>query len=124
MADKRNKKVFFFPSVYMKMNWTFNYLKVMGRIQPIFWKKNEKKKRKKVRKKTKTFPFIYFSIRIYENELGESANLLTLFWFCLIGQGNVLEIRLSCKKFLLTRQNKWKMAIVNEGDKKKSSKLY
>ena len=29
-----------------------------------------------------------------------------------------MEIRLSCKKLLLTRQNKWKMTIVNEGDKK------
>ena len=80
MAYKRNKKEFFFPSVYMKMNWTFNYLKVMGRIQPIFWKKErEKKERKKERKQKYLFPFIYFSICIYENELGESANLLTLF---------------------------------------------
>ena len=31
----------------------------------------------------------------------------------------MLEIRLSCKKLLVTRQNKCKMAIVNEGDKKK-----
>ena len=83
MAYKRNKKEFFFPSVYMKMNWTFNYLKVMGRIQPIFWKKERKKEKKKERKKERKqkylFPFIYFSICIYENELGESANLLTLF---------------------------------------------
>ena len=54
----------------------------MGRIQPIFWKKErkkEKKKEKKERKQKYLFPFIYFSICIYENELGESANLLTLF---------------------------------------------
>ena len=30
----------------------------------------------------------------------------------------MLEIRLSCEKLLLTRQNKGNMAIVNEGDKK------
>ena len=30
----------------------------------------------------------------------------------------MLKIRLSCEKLLLTRQNKRKMAIVNEGDKK------
>ena len=80
---KEIKKKYFFPSVYMKMNWTFNYLKVMGRIQPIFWKKERKKEKKKERKKERKqkylFPFIYFSICIYENELGESGNLLTLF---------------------------------------------
>ena len=78
---KEIKKIFFL-SVYMKMNWTFNYLKVMGRNQPIFWKKERKrnkKERKKERKQKYLFPFIYFSICIYENELGESANLLTLF---------------------------------------------
>ena len=78
MACKRNKKEFFFPSVYMKMNWTFNYPKVMGRIQPIFWKK-ERKKKKKERKQKYLFPFIYFSMCTYENELGESASLQTLF---------------------------------------------
>ena len=51
MAYKRNKKEFFFPSVYMKMNWTFNYLKVMGRIQPIFWNKESKRKKKKKERK-------------------------------------------------------------------------
>ena len=30
----------------------------------------------------------------------------------------MLEIRLSCEKLLLTRQNKGNMAIGNEGDKK------
>ena len=59
MAYKRNKKEFFFPSVYMKMNWTFNYLKVMGRIQPIFWKKEREKKRKKENKN------IYFHLFIF-----------------------------------------------------------
>ena len=78
MAYKRNKKEFFFPSVYMKMNWTFNYLKVMGRIQPIFWKKERKKEKQKERKKERKqkylLPFIYFSIWIYE-----SASILTLY---------------------------------------------
>ena len=79
---KETKKNFF-PSVYMKMSWTCNYLKVI-RIQPIFWKKERKrKKKKKERKKErkqKYFLSVYFfSICIYENELGKSPNLLTLF---------------------------------------------
>ena len=69
------------------MNWTFNYLKAMGRIQPIFWKKErkrekkkkKKKERKKERKQKYLLPFIYFSIWIYEKELGESASILTLY---------------------------------------------
>ena len=124
MAYKRNKKEFFFPSVYMKMNWTFNYLKVMGRIQPIFWKKKErekKKKRNKERKKTKIFISIYLFFYMYiwkwTRRVGQSSDFILI--LSNIGQGNVLEIRLSCKKLPLTRQNKRKMAIVNEGDKKK-----
>ena len=70
----KEKKIFL-PSVYMKMNSTFNYL--------INYWKNESIKY--------FFPF-FFSICIYENESGESANLLTLFKFCQIGQGNVFQL--------------------------------
>ena len=31
---------------------------------------------------------------------------------------NVLEIWLSCEKLLITGQNKWKLTIVNQSDKK------
>ena len=60
-------KNIFFPSVYMKMNWTFNYLRVMRRIRPIFWKKERKKERekKRERKKTKIFFSIYFFFYMY-----------------------------------------------------------
>ena len=82
MADKRNKKDFFFPSVYMKMNWTFNYLKVMGRIQPIFWKKEWEKKRKKVRKKTKIFISIYLFYYMYiwkwTRRVGQSSDFILI----------------------------------------------
>ena len=50
----------------------------MGRIQ----ESSERKKRKKKERKQKyffLFIIIIFSISIYENELGESVNLLTLF---------------------------------------------
>ena len=76
---KEIKKNFFFASVYMKMSWTFNYLKCI-RIQRIFWKK-EREKEKKIRKKENKnifFQFFFF-LCIYENELGESVNILTLF---------------------------------------------
>ena len=86
---KERKKIFFFPSVYMKMTWIFNYLKVMRRINQSSERKKEGKKINKEIKQKNIFPFIYFfTIFIYEFELalGESANLLTLFWFCLIDE--------------------------------------
>ena len=42
-------------------------------------REKKRKKKKKERKQKYLFPFIYFSMCIYENELGESASLLTLF---------------------------------------------
>ena len=76
----KERKNTFFSSVYMKMNWTFNYLKVMRRINQSSERKKERKKEKKTIKKAKIFfPIYFFSICIYENELEESANLLTLF---------------------------------------------
>ena len=65
MAYKRKKKEFFFQSVYMKMNWTFKYLKVMRRINQY----PERKKERKKKESKNIFPFIFFSICIYENEL-------------------------------------------------------
>ena len=77
---KEIKKNFFFASVYMKMSWTFNYLKCI-RIQPIFWKKEreKEKKKKKEERKQKYFLSVFIFLCIYKNELGDSANILTLF---------------------------------------------
>ena len=69
----------FFPSVYMKINWTFNYLRVMERIQESSERKKRKKKERKKENKNIFFHLLFFSICIYENELGESVILLTLF---------------------------------------------
>ena len=63
MAYKRKKKDFFFPSVYMKMNWTFNYLKVTKRINQSSERKKERKKeteKKQERKQNYFLPFIFF----------------------------------------------------------------
>ena len=49
---KERKKIFF-PSIYMKLNWTFNYLKVMKRINESSEKTNRKKKKKKRKRKTR-----------------------------------------------------------------------
>ena len=58
---KERKKIFF-PPASMKMNWTFNYLKVMRRINQSSERKKERKKekKKKERKKAKIFFSIYF----------------------------------------------------------------
>ena len=50
---KERKKNYFFPSIYMKLNWTFNYLKVMRRINQSSEKINRKKKKKRKRKTRK-----------------------------------------------------------------------
>ena len=54
---------FFFACVYMKMSWTFNYLKCI-RIQRIFWKK-EREKEKKIRKKENKNIFFQFYFFMY-----------------------------------------------------------
>ena len=134
MAYKRKKKEFFFPSVHMKMNWTFNYLKVMRRINQSCERRKGKKK-KQERKKAKMFFLIIFFLFLY---VYMKMNLSFIYlkvmrWisqssdFILIlskGQDNVLEIRLNCEKWLLTRHNKWKMAIVKKRWQKSGSKLY
>ena len=77
----------FFPSVYMKMSWTCNYLKVI-RIQPIFWKKERKRKkkkkeRKKERKKTKIFSFRLFFFYMYiwkrTRKIAQSSDFILIF---------------------------------------------
>ena len=78
---KEIKKNFFFASVYMKMSWTFNYLKCI-RIQPIFWKKErEKEKKKKGRKKTKIFSFSFYFfmyIQKWTRRLGQYSDFILI----------------------------------------------
>ena len=65
---KERKKNFFFRSIYMKMNWTFNYLKVMRRINQSSERKKErqkKKKRKKERRKESKNIFFHFFFFLY-----------------------------------------------------------
>ena len=84
----KERKNFFFSSVYMKINWTFNYLKVMRRIQPIFSKKQRKRKqtnkKKQERKKTKIFFSIYLFIFLYiyiwkwTRRVGQSSDFILI----------------------------------------------
>ena len=78
-TGKRKKKYLFFPSIYMKMRWSFNYLKVMRRI-------------------SQSSDFILILPNGSESKCVKD---MTQLW-----------------KLLLTRQNKWKLTIVNQSDKK------
>ena len=61
---KKRKSIYFFPSIYVKMNWSFNYFKVMRRINQSSkrTKKKRKKKERKKENKNNFFPSIYMKM--------------------------------------------------------------
>ena len=76
----KERKSIFFSSVYMKINWTFNYLKVMRRIQPIFWKKERKKEKKNKKENKNIFFHLFFFLYVYMKMNKENRPIFWLYF--------------------------------------------